>query len=198
MNRAYNAVESGSITGNLPAKLSVSVPSRQLKRFPLEGERRINMRKAALRSVMTLAGVAAMIVFVCMAAVGCGNRYCRLSEGSVDIAMKSRALHYGTAILESCKKGKAFALNGNATPGMERAFDAERQRSACGQIRARFGDYRSLEYMETLISRGEGYQAFRFRGVFTGMNERPEVRVVLSREGRLAGFWIKPWRESME
>jgi hypothetical protein len=41
------------------------------------------------------------------------------------------------------------------------------------------------------------YMIYRFRGAFDATDEKPEIRIVLDRNNKLAGFWIRPWEDDL-
>lgn len=86
-----------------------------------------------------------------------------------------------------------------AIPQVAKGFTREMQISAYETIRPVFGDYKSMEFEEAWkMEADQLYTIYRFRGRFDGTAERPEIRIVMNKEGKLAGFWVRPWEDGLE
>ncbi len=102
-------------------------------------------------------------------------------------------------ILESWRDGRFEPLGDEATIAMRSALTPEKQKEAYETIKGMFGDFQSMEYVETWVSTNGPFLAiYRFKGRFSRSRARPEIRVVMDSEGKLAGFWIKPWRARVQ
>ena len=78
-------------------------------------------------------------------------------------------------------------------------FTAEVQRQNHQTIRLLFGAFEGLDYIETRYMDSQPHLLIhRFKGRYGAASRPPEVRVVLDRDGRLAGLWIKPWQDEMQ
>ena len=110
------------------------------------------------------------------------------------------AAQLATRILQGHEKGRFEALSPEeATEGFRVGFTAEVQRQNHQAIRQLFGAFESLDYVETLYMDSQPHLLIhRFRGRYMNASRPPEVRVVLDRDGRLAGLWIKPWQDEMQ
>ena len=47
-----------------------------------------------------------------------------------------------------------------------------------------------------ISTQGPHYEIYRFKGNFD-LNADVEIRTVLDAEGKLAGFFVKPWKDSL-
>lgn len=110
------------------------------------------------------------------------------------------AAQLATRILQSHEQGRFETLGPEeATEGFRSGFTAEVQRRSHQSIRQLFGAFEGLDYVETRsVDNQPHLLVHRFRGRYGAASRVPEVRVVLDREGRLAGLWIKPWQEQMQ
>ena len=59
-----------------------------------------------------------------------------------------------------------------------------------------FGDFKSIAYVETQRTLPAKFVIYRFKGTFS-KSDQTEVRMVYNLEGKIDGFWIKPWRDSL-
>ena len=109
------------------------------------------------------------------------------------------AAQLATQILQAHEQGRFEALGPeDATEKFRRAFTTEIQRHSHQNIRQLFGAFEGLDFVEThSIENQPHLLVHRFRGRYGAASQAPEVRVVLDRDGKLAGLWIKPWQEQM-
>jgi hypothetical protein len=71
------------------------------------------------------------------------------------------------------------------------------QKESYGTIKNLFGDYEDLNFESLMESTDENkYKVYRFKGNFETSSD-VEVRTILNKEGKLAGFYIKPWNEKL-
>ncbi len=146
--------------------------------------------------VMQLVGAMSLIVLV---VTGCGSQFRRLSESEVDAEMKSTAQRIATNILESMRDGRFEPLGDEATAAMRSGLMPEKQKEAYESIKGMFGDFQSMEYAETCVpTDGSLLVIYRFKGHFSKSKATPEIRVVMDGEGKLSGFWIKPWKAKVQ
>lgn len=140
-----------------------------------------------------------LISLAVLVITGCGSRFRKLPESEVDAEMKLVAQRIATDILGSQKDGRFEPLGDEATAAMRSALTPEKQKEAYETIKGMFGDFQSMEYIETWVpTDGSLLVICRFKGHFSKSKARPEIRVVMDGEGKLAGFWIKPWRAKVQ
>ena len=111
-----------------------------------------------------------------------------------------RAAQLATGILQGHEQGRFEALGPEeATEEFRNGFTAEVQRQNHQTIRQLFGAFEGLDYIETRFMDSRPHLLIhRFKGRYGAASNVPEVRVVLDRDGKLAGLWIKPWQEQMQ
>ena len=119
---------------------------------------------------------------------------------SVQSDQHHRAAQLTTRILQGYEQGRFEALKPEeATGDFRKGFTAEVQRRSHQAIRLMFGAFEGLDYVETRYTDSQPHLLIhRFKGRYGGASRPPEVRVVLDRDGRLAGLWIKPWQDEMQ
>jgi len=127
----------------------------------------------------------------------CSFSYKKLPEIEVNPRQKILAGEIALRLLSAWKMGDYQELGPEATIPMQRGLTPEKQQQAYESIAARFGDFESLEYAETWISKkASPLMIYRFRGDFES-GATLEIRVVMDSRDRLSGFWIKPWRRML-
>ena len=127
-----------------------------------------------------------------------------VSQPVVSVSVQSDQRHLAeqlaTRILQGHEQGRFEALKPEeAIEDFRTGFTAEVQRHNHQTIRQLFGAFEGLEYVETRSMDSQPHLLIhRFKGRYGTASSVPEVRVVLDRDGRLAGLWIKPWQEQMQ
>ena len=98
------------------------------------------------------------------------------------------------------KSGEIYILSEEeAIPEVAKGLTEGVQVSSYENISSMFGDYESMQFAEALTMKTDQfYTLYRFKGTFSETSEKPEIRVVLNKEGKLAGFWIRPWQDDLE
>lgn len=118
-------------------------------------------------------------------------------------AIDSIRLHFVTKladqILMAQKQGRFYQLGeSEATNEMITGLSERAQKQAYLQVEGLYGAYRKVEFDHLMKSKSEPlYEVYRFKGHFNMKEAEVEVRAVLNAEGKLAGFFIKPWSEEL-
>ena len=129
------------------------------------------------------------------------NGFEKLSKDAVSQSDLRIAISLAEKILLGQKSGNIYLLSGDeAIPPVAKGLTREVQLSSYESVRAQFGDYESMNFMEawTMNSEQGVYTIYRFKGDFTDTKEQPEIRVVFDGESKLAGFWIRPWEDDLQ
>lgn len=110
-----------------------------------------------------------------------------------------RALAEKVAIrfLKGWQEGRYEPLGDEFDQEMRNKFSPEAQKQGHTAATAMFGDFQALEFIE--MAPVGPYKAYRFKGTFTKVpvEERPEVRVVVDDQGKVGGFWCRPWTQDL-
>ncbi|TET81223.1 hypothetical protein E3J38_04290 [candidate division TA06 bacterium] len=142
---------------------------------------------------------ACLICLTALAVGGCKSPFRRLPESEVDAGMKLVAERVATKILESERDGVFEPLGDEATAAVRSGLTPEVQKESYESIKGMGGDFQSLEYAEPWVpTDGSLLVIYRFRGRFSKSDARPEIRVVMDGEGKLAGLWLKPWKSRIQ
>ena len=140
-----------------------------------------------------------LIWLVQCAAVQAQPGYRKLTDEETKSAPVQTAQTLADAMLTAQKKGQAHAFSeAEATPAVRGEFSPDKQLQTYSAIKELFGDYQSLTFVEAYqTTNAPAYQIFRFRGEFEKGTTQPEVQVVLNDTGQLAGFFIRPWQDTL-
>lgn len=126
-----------------------------------------------------------------------GARFSRIPPDRVDQQRRSAAESFARRYEEARAQGTFEHLGPEATDEMRTSLTVHKQKDSQAAIAATFGEYRSLEYVEAWRANASPESTiYRFRGTFT--KGKPEIRVVHDRAGKVSGFWLKPWHDSLE
>ena len=119
---------------------------------------------------------------------------------SVQSDQHQRAAQLATRILEGHEQGRFEILSTeDAAEYFRIGFTAEVQRRNHQTIRQLFGAFEGLDYIETRYMDSQPHLLIhRFKSRYKAASRPPEVRVVLDRDGRMAGLWIKPWQDELQ
>ena len=124
------------------------------------------------------------------------SNYERVDSSEIDHDRLQFATSISKSILSAQKEGSFYLLNEEeATEKMVSGLDEALQKDSYQQIKSAFGDYQDLVF-DHLKKPTDGtlYEMYRFKGIFNPQIE-VEVRTVLDANGKLAGFFVKPWKE---
>ena len=126
------------------------------------------------------------------------SQYTVLRDVEVTEARLDFAKGISQGLLEAMKKGEHFILTSEtATDRMIEGLDENLQKSSYAQIKAIYGDYNDMSFYEVVRdSKSDQLDLFRFKGDF-GTSVIMEVRTVLNRDGKLAGFFVLPWQDKL-
>jgi len=125
-----------------------------------------------------------------------GQDFKKLSEDSVEPEKIEFAKKFANEYLNASKMGSYYQFNDEATEAIKKGLTPEKQKSTYQQIKQQFGDFQSLEYAEAWTRNSHpDFRIFRFKGTFDKSNKKLEIRVVLNKSGKIAGFFIKPWSD---
>jgi len=146
------------------------------------------------------------IFFQCFLLLSVSFANCRSNPGfkkvpdnKIDRQKLAKATALAQKLMDSMKAGNFYQLTSDeAETRMINAFTEDIQKSSYETVKGMFGEYQSLSF-DQLMKPTDGtlYEIYRFRGKFASKDAKVEIRVVLNSEGKLAGFFIKPWKEEL-
>lgn len=108
------------------------------------------------------------------------------------------AAQIADSILTGIRTGEYITLTGEvASKDMVKGFTQRLQERAGYQFMSVFGEYIGVGSLEETRPYGERLTIYRFHGEFEG-TMASEIRVVIDPEGKLAGFFVLPWKDEIE
>ncbi len=127
---------------------------------------------------------------------GCQAKFEKMLDKSVDAAEKARAQDFAQKIYQGCRSGDFVALGNEATAEMRTDLSPAKQKQTCGYIQLTYGEFQTMDYVETWTG-GRSAHIYRFKGHFSKVGGTQEIRVVMDKSGKVSGFWLKPWADSL-
>ncbi len=129
----------------------------------------------------------------------CGKpEFDRLPEDKVDATRKANAESLGNKILGAWAKDEYPKLGDEAAEKFRSAHNPEdAQRAADKSLEKEIGNFLSMTYAETHRTKDGKFEVYRFKGSFDKSKVPLEVRVVFDGDGKLTGFWVKPWKDGL-
>ena len=76
---------------------------------------------------------------------------------------------------------------------MVAGFTEQLQKTSYQKIKSSYGDYQTLEFYSKTVLQHNNLEVYRFKAQFN-RNDAIEIRTVLNSDGKLAGFFIIPWK----
>lgn len=143
------------------------------------------------------------IVFVLVANIICLHVYCqdfkKLDKLDIDTVKCQIAEKFSIEYYTKLKNGSFYQFTDEAIDAIKNQMTEQMQKATYKQIKDNFGDFQSLNYEETWIQNSNpDMKIYRFKGIFDKSKEKLEIRVVIIKTGKIAGFWIKPWLDNLQ
>lgn len=141
----------------------------------------------------------ALLLPLVLVGSGCGKpQLDKLAEDKVDLTKKANAEAIGTKILTAWAKDEYPLLGDEAAEEFRKAHNApDAQKASDKSMEKQVGNFQSMTYAETWRTKDGRMDVFRFRGSFDKSPGPLEVRVVMDAQGKITGFWIKPWKDGL-
>lgn len=123
----------------------------------------------------------------------------KLPEEQVNQSQTDLAKKFAHIFFSTLKDGKLYEFHDEATESLSKNITPETQNQLYQYMTEQFGNYQSLEYAETWKYSGEETMIIvRLKGICDRSKGIPEIRVVLDKDNKIAGFWMRPWEDEMK
>ena len=128
--------------------------------------------------------------------ISCSQDFQKLPGSKVDNAKLNIARNFAEKYMEASVNGTYYKFSDEAIDQLKSSLTPERQKAVYEQLESKFGGYESMEYAETWESSDDsGTMIFRFKAKFSKSPSLLEIKVVVNRDNKIAGLWIKPWSD---
>jgi len=129
----------------------------------------------------------------------CINQFQKLPDEKINSERIEIAETFALKFMQTLKSGTHYEFSDEeAIDELVKALTPDLQKDVYSKLVHQNGDFQKLEFTETWINpKKDDFEVYRFKGFFK-KNENPlEIRVVLDRNNKIAGFWIKKWRNNL-
>lgn len=128
----------------------------------------------------------------------CQEEFEKLPEAETNKTKIEVATNIANLYFESLKNGNPYDFTDQATEEFEKSMTSELQEQTYQELKQTFGDFNSLTYSGTWVQKETNeFQVIRFKGYFEKGEEPLEIRVVMNNSDKIAGFWIKIWKDNL-
>ena len=126
--------------------------------------------------------------------------FSKIPQSDVDSGYVEKSTQLVGSLYDKWRNGTFEPVGDEFTPEMQKGLSPELQKQSFEQIRAIFGEYQGMTFVEALtarflIPRGTVY---RFKGSYSRTSAQPEIRVVFDPAGKVSGLWLKPWKDEIQ
>ncbi len=143
-------------------------------------------------------GILIFFAFLFIHLNSCSQDLKKLNTSDVDKSKVKIAQDFASSFLSKAKNGGTYQFQNEAIAIVKNSLTGETQKLLYEQLKSQFGDFQSLEYAESWVQgAGQENLIVRLKGDFTKSNKKLEIRVVLDKSNKIAGFWVKPWSDML-
>jgi hypothetical protein len=129
---------------------------------------------------------------------GYSQEFKKLDKAKVNQKQMELAKKFSDDYFAKQVAGSYYSLTDKeATAEMIKDLTAYKQKEVYDQLKSGFGDFKSLKYAQTWFDANTHLVIYRFKGTF-GNSNLLEIRVVMNYQGKIAGFFVKPWTEKLQ
>ena len=141
------------------------------------------------------------LLFILCALLGCSSQqeFRKADISEIDQEKLELARLLSDKILSVQREGDYYPLSEEeATYEMVWGLGEDLQKSSYKEIEKMYGEYKEIEFDHLMKSvDSPHYEVYRFRGKFEISKASIEVRCVFDNDGKLAGFFVKPWKDRL-
>ncbi|MCF6341998.1 MAG: DUF3887 domain-containing protein [Bacteroidales bacterium] len=151
---------------------------------------RLNINRLIISSVT--------IVLVLTLLISCKSEFKKLPENKTDKSKIEFATKIATSYFMALKNGNSYDFENNAIKDFTEKMTPNFQKQTYDQIKKTFGNFESLKYSGTWVEKeNNDFQIIRLKGNFGQQKTPLEIRVVVNNSNKIAGLWVKPWKDNL-
>ena len=133
--------------------------------------------------------------------LGCSQaqeKFIKLDQSKADQEKVELATKIASDYFDLLKSGETFDFSEKASKEFSDQMTPEAQKQTYEQLKAGFGDFKSLTYVETWVQKdSKDFEVIRLKGTFENSQDPLEIRVVMDNSKKVIGLWIKPWIDNL-
>ncbi len=123
----------------------------------------------------------------------CSQDFEKVSNEKVDLTQVNHAQKFSENFYSALKNDSVYVFKDEVIDVIKNQLSPQTQRTMYDNIKTKFGDYENLQYVETYKQKSNELYIHRFKAKFSKSDKLLEIRVVYNNEGKIAGFFLKPW-----
>lgn len=137
-----------------------------------------------------------LIIFF-LPALNAQNDFKKIDPGQISQETLNSITQLVDKIMSGQKSGNCYLLTSEeASDEMVKAFTSDVQKQSYETLQQNLGDYSGIRFVEAINY--SSYVIYRFKATFSKSDDKPEIRAVLNKEGKLGGLWVRPWKDEMD
>jgi len=142
--------------------------------------------------------ILAVLLGVIIVITSCKLEFKKLSDKKSDKKKIELATDFVNSYFATLKSGNTYNFNDVSIKAFSDVMTPAVQKQSYNQIIQNFGEFKSAKYSATWVDKANSnLEIIRFKGSFEKSNEPLEIRVVIDENNKIAGFWIKPWKNNL-
>ena len=130
--------------------------------------------------------------------ISCKSEFKKLPENKTDKSKTEFAAGIATSYFMTLKNGNSYDFENNAIKDFTEKMTPSFQKQTYDQVKNTFGNFESLKYSGTWVEKeNNDFQIIRLKGKFEQHKTPLEIRVVVNNSNKIAGLWVKPWKDNL-
>lgn len=120
----------------------------------------------------------------------------KLTESQIDPAQRERITDLGEQILMTCNTSKFKPLTEKeATPEVRKNMTIERLTKTCLKFKLKYGDFRSLSFVEAYRNNPEKKTIYRYKAHYEKKIANKELRITVNENNQISAVNSKDWKD---
>jgi len=139
-----------------------------------------------------------IIWIVLLVITSCKHEFEKLPASKTDAVKIDIATKLSISYFETLKSGDSYDFRNIATKGFYEKMNSSVQKQTYEEITQQFGQLISVKYDATWVKKTTPqFEIIRLVGQFEKSISPLEIRVIINKDNKISGFWIKPWRNNL-
>ncbi len=128
----------------------------------------------------------------------CKTQFKKLSTGKTDTIKIEIATNFVISYFNTLENGNTFDFENIAVKAFYDSMKPTFQKQTYEKVEQQFGQLLSVKYAATWVNKSTPqFEIIRLVGQFEKNRSPLEIRVIVNKDNKISGFWIKPWRNNL-
>ena len=139
-----------------------------------------------------------LILIFPFAILSCKTQFKKLSTGKTDTIKIEIASNFVISYFDALENGNTFDFENIAVKAFYDSMKPTFQKQTYEKIEHQFGKLLSVKYAATWVNKTTPqFEIIRLVGQFEKNISPLEIRVIVNKDNKISGFWIKTWRNNL-